>query len=98
MLQDIHWSLSAIGYFPTYTLGNLIAAMIWHRVNEDLGRLSDLVAEGKFEAIRGYLRERIHRWGSTYDPKTLVQKALGEPVNPERFNAYIEEKYVKVNM
>ncbi len=94
VLQDIHWSLTAIGYFPTYTLGNLIAAMVWKRADQDLGGLLNVVREGRFDAVREYLRERIHRWGSTFEPKVLVEKALGEPVNPERFNEYITWKYL----
>lgn len=94
VLQDIHWSLAAIGYFPTYTLGNLIAAMVWKAADAHLKGFYTLVEEGRFDAIREFLREKIHRWGSTYEPKVLVEKALGEPVNPERFNEYITWKYL----
>ncbi len=96
VLQDIHWSLAAIGYFPTYTLGNLIAAMVWRAAESEFKDLYSLVEEGRFNAIRDFLRERIHRWGSTYEPKVLVEKALGEPVNAERFNEYITWKYLEL--
>ncbi|WP_460124496.1 carboxypeptidase M32 [Stetteria hydrogenophila] len=96
VLQDIHWSMASIGYFPTYTLGNLVAAMIWKAADASLGGLYRLVEEARFSEVREFLRERIHRWGSTYEPKVLVEKALGEPVNSERFNEYITWKYVEL--
>ncbi len=94
VLQDIHWSMGSIGYFPTYTLGNVLSAQIKARLEADLAPLTELIHEARFNEVKSYLRERIHRWGSTFPPKELVEKATGEPMNPEYFNKYLEEKYL----
>lgn len=94
VLQDIHWSHGSIGYFPTYTLGNVLAAQIRAKIDMELNGLAEKVMEGDFQAIKEYLREKIHRWGSTFPPKVLVEKATGEPVNPEYFNNYLSEKFL----
>ncbi len=79
-LQDIHWSLGYFGYFPTYTIGTVLAAQIAHHMDP-----WDRIREGRFGEIREWLKERIHRWGSVYPPKELVKRALGEEINPEYF-------------
>ncbi|MCE4610494.1 MAG: carboxypeptidase M32 [Desulfurococcales archaeon] len=95
ILQDIHWSHGSIGYFPTYTLGNVIAAQIKHRVDAELGGLEKLAGSREGLArLREFLAEKIHRWGRTYPPKELVERALGEPINPEYFNDYIRSKFL----
>jgi len=95
ILQDIHWSYGSIGYFPTYTIGNVVSAQILAKADEELGGLHRLVEEGRFGEIRGYLREKIHQWGAVYPPKELVARATGEPVNPEYFNRYLHRKYIE---
>ena len=95
ILQDIHWSGGTIGYFPTYTLGNVIAAQILATADRELGGLHELVAQGELSRIREYLREKIHQWGATFPPKELVAKATGEPVNPEYFNKYLDRKFLQ---
>ncbi len=95
VLQDIHWSYGSIGYFPTYTLGNVIAAQLRSVMDRELGGLHRVVEEGDFARIREWLRERIHSKGKLYPPKELVEKATGEPLNPEYFNRYLEEKFVE---
>ncbi len=96
VLQDIHWSGGSIGYFPTYTIGTIVAAQIKHAMESDLGPLSEVISSKKFDSIKTWLREKIHRWGSTYDPKTLMKKSLGEELNPERYIEYLESKYIKI--
>jgi len=96
VLQDIHWSLTAIGYFPTYTIGNILAAQLKNRLEVEVGKLENLVSGRRFEVVREYLREKIHRWGATYPPKDLVVRALGEPINPTYFIEYIEGKYTRI--
>ncbi len=95
VLQDIHWSYGSIGYFPTYTLGNVLAAQIKARLEADLAPVSRLVEEDRIPEIQAWLREKIHVYGKIYPPKTLVEKALGEPMNPEYFNRYLWEKFVE---
>ncbi|MFB6491075.1 MAG: carboxypeptidase M32 [Thermoproteus sp. AZ2] len=89
VLQDIHWSHGSIGYFPTYTLGNVIAAQI----RAAMGFVDEAVASGDFAKIKDWLRERIHRWGAVYPPKELVRRATGEEYNASHLLAYLESKY-----
>ncbi|AFA40412.1 Zn-dependent carboxypeptidase [Pyrobaculum oguniense TE7] len=89
VLQDIHWSHGSIGYFPTYTLGNVVAAMIYYKH----GRVRELIAEGNIAAVKEYLREKVHKWGSVYPPKELLVRSFGDTYNAEYLVKYLEEKY-----
>jgi carboxypeptidase Taq len=77
VLQDIHWSGAAFGYFPTYTLGNLYAASLGAKLAEDLPALWDLVERGEFAPILGWLRERVHRHGQRWETAELVERVVG---------------------
>jgi len=92
-LQDIHWSMGAFGYFPTYTLGNLYAAQLLEAMAADLGDVSALVASGDWEPLLAWLRPRIHQRGSQVTPAQLIEEATGSPPSPEPFLRYVEEKY-----
>lgn len=92
-LQDVHWSGGMVGYFPTYTLGNVIAAMVNDRLREDL-KVEDVVRRGEMAPIRNWLRDKIHRWGSTYSPKELQEKIFRETYNPKHLLDYLEQKYL----
>jgi carboxypeptidase Taq len=81
-LQDIHWSLGTLGYFPTYTLGNLNAAQLMHRATLDNPGLKDELARGQYAALLGWLREKVHRHGLRYPPQELIQRATGESTRP----------------
>ncbi len=94
VLQDIHWAHGTIGYFPTYTLGTLLAAQIRAHIIKDISNFYGLIKEGKFDPIKSWLREKIHKYGSIYPPKELLMKSLGEGVNPEHFLNYLREKYL----
>ncbi len=92
-LQDIHWSIGSIGYFPTYSIGTLLAAQIKELIERDMGSLEDVIREKDFSRVREWLREKIHRWGSLYSPKELLSESLGITFSSEPFMRYIEEKY-----
>jgi len=81
VLQDIHWSAGLIGYFPTYTLGNVYAAQMMAAVERDLPELPEEIAAGRFESLLGWLRERVHHHGRLVAPATLVAAATGGPVS-----------------
>ena len=93
VLQDVHWSGGMFGYFPTYSLGNILAGMIWYNIRKDVD-LGEKVRAGEFSPIKEWLYEKIHRWGSTFPPKELARRSFGESYNPERLLQYLEEKYV----
>ena len=93
-LQDIHWSQGSVGYFPTYTLGTIIAALIRDAMERDLGELSNHIYSHNFTSINEWLRSKIHRWGSTYAPKELLKKSLGIDLDPKSYLSYLERKYI----
>ena len=93
VLQDVHWSAGMIGYFPTYSLGNVIAGMVSNRMQRDL-TIKDIITRGDMSPIKIWLRENIHKWGSIYSPKELQRKVLGDVYNPEYLVKYLEKKYL----
>ena len=94
VLQDTHWSSGLFGYFPTYTLGNLISAIIASKMRKDLENYEEEIRRGNFQSIREWLRLKIHQYGSVYAPKTLLKNNLNEGYNPDYFVSYIETKYL----
>jgi carboxypeptidase Taq len=92
-LQDIHWAAGLIGYFPTYTLGNLMSVQLWEAAERDLGDLTDRVREGRFEPLLGWLREHVHVHGSRYLPGELLERATGSRLDSGPYLRYLERKY-----
>jgi carboxypeptidase Taq len=95
-LQDVHWSISLVGYFPTYTLGNVYAAQIHERAAGDLGDLDAAFAKGEFAPLRGWLADRIHRHGRRYAPRELIEKATGAPPSPGPLLRHLERRAAEV--
>ncbi len=92
-LQDIHWSLGAFGYFPTYSLGNLYAACFWKALRGELPDVDEDCARGDFGGILEWLRSRIHRHGARYRPAELCEEVCGTPLDPEVFLDYLRDKH-----
>jgi carboxypeptidase Taq len=92
VLQDVHWSDSSFGYFPSYALGNVIGVQLWERATSELGDLDEAFARGEFAALREWLREHVHRWGRAFEPPELMERAAGGPLDPEPYLAYLEAK------
>jgi carboxypeptidase Taq len=95
VLQDVHWSNGMVGYFPTYTLGNLYSAQFIDSMQKEL-KIDSLLAIGSLTPIREWLRTNIHTHGSTLYPKELVKKVTGHELNPEYFLTYIENKFTSI--
>ena len=95
-LQDIHWSMAAFGYFPTYTLGNLYAAQLLEAMESDIGSISDHISSGDWTHMLEWLRNKIHRRGSALLPADLIEEATGVPPSSEAFLRYVEEKYGEI--
>lgn len=91
-LQDIHWSMGAMGYFPTYTLGNLYAAQFWTRVTADLPALDDHVRAGDFSPLLGWLREHVFAHGRRFTAPELCERITGRPLSHEPLLRYLEGK------
>lgn len=95
-LQDIHWSFGAVGYFPSYTLGAIMAVQIFNAAKAQLGgaELKAQIARGAFQPLREWLREKVHNVGSVHaSPDELLTSIAGEPVSPRPFLEYLTAKY-----
>ena len=91
-LQDIHWSAGSLGYFPTYTLGNLYAAQLWESVTSQIPDLDDQMARGEFGGILEWLRMNIHRHGRRYAAHEICTELTGRPLDHEPLVRYLEAK------
>ena len=93
-LQDIHWSEALIGYFPTYTLGNVYAAQLFEAAEHAVGPLEASFAAGNFGELRDWLRENVHRHGRRYSPAALIEKATGSPPDPSAMIGSLSDRYL----
>jgi carboxypeptidase Taq len=93
VLQDIHWSGGALGYFSTYALGNLISAQLWEKIEADIPDLQEQFRRGEFGALLAWLREKIHIHGRKYEPQELVQRVTGSRINSDAYVRYLKQKF-----
>lgn len=96
-LQDIHWGISALGYFPSYSLGAMIAAQLFEKVEKDIPHVRDLIKKGEFKPIKEWLNRNIHEIGSLYEsPDELLLKTTGKPLDPSIYCNYLNKKYTEL--
>ena len=95
-LQDIHWSLGDFGYFPTYALGNLLAAHLFIAFAKAHPDWESKIATGDLGFIRDWLKENVHRWGRTYDLEELAKKVTGKPLSEAAYCTYLKKKYAEI--
>lgn len=93
VLQDVHWSSGSFGYFPSYALGYIYGAQFLNKLQSDLPDFDKSIAAGDLSPIREWLTENIHRHGSMYDPRDLLQRVTGEDLDARHLVAYLEKKY-----
>jgi len=96
VLQDVHWGAGLIGYFPTYSFGNLYSAQFYSAMKRDIPDIDNQIASGKFSEVREWLRKNIHAHGKTYKAGELVKKVTGDELNSKYFIDYLKEKYYKL--
>ena len=92
VLQDVHWGAGLIGYFPTYTLGNLMAAQLWATLCAELPELDAQIERGEFGPLRGWLHERIHVHGRKLPPPELLDRVTGQGLAVQPFLDYLRAK------
>lgn len=93
VLQDIHWSGGTMGYFPTYSLGNLISVQLFDKAKAEIPSLTDQIAAGKFDELLNWLRTNVHQHGRKYTPAELVRRVTGTPLTATNYIAYIKAKF-----
>ena len=96
VLQDVHWSAGLIGYFPTYSLGNVMSGQLWHAVRRAHPDLEEQIRRGQFAQLLEWLRANVHRYGRKYSPATLIEKATGEPINSRYYLEYLTAKFSEI--
>ncbi len=92
VLQDVHWAAGLIGYFPTYTLGNMIAAQLFQRAHHDLPDLVPQLGAGQLHGLREWLREHVHRHGAKFSTGELLRRLVGGPIAVAPFGDYLKGK------
>ncbi|UCC44711.1 MAG: carboxypeptidase M32 [Candidatus Zixiibacteriota bacterium] len=95
-LQDIHWSMGAMGYFPTYTLGNLYAAQFYAKVREEISDLDKHFEKGDFTPLLKWLRENIHIHGARWRAADLCKRVTGKPLSHRPLIDYMNNKYAEI--
>ena len=93
VLQDIHWSEGIIGYFPTYTIGNVLAAQLWRAARLDMPGLDDDLRAGEYGPLRDWLVDKVHRHGRRLTPAELIEQAVGGPLDPAPMLEHLSSKY-----
>ncbi len=94
-LQDIHWPGGSIGYFPTYTLGAMIAAQLFDAAKKQIPNLMPSVARGEFGALTAWLSERVHQKASFSSTQDILIKATGKPLDAAIYKAHLENRYLQ---
>jgi carboxypeptidase Taq len=93
-LQDIHWYDGVWGYFPTYTLGALIAAQLFEAAREAIPDLLETITQGEFAPLLSWLRERVHKKGSLLSTAELLESATGQPLGTASFECHLHHRYL----
>ena len=96
ILQDMHWSDGSCGYFPSYLLGSIYDGMYLDKIEEELGSIDTILAEGHIKDITKWLNEKIHRYGSTRTPKETIEAVCNKEVSAEPLIRYFEKKYTEI--
>jgi carboxypeptidase Taq len=96
VLQDVHWSMGAFGYFPTYALGNLYGAQFFNALQKELPNLDASLSSGQFKPLLELLTEKIYRHGSALTAEELVLGVTGEELSAKYFAHYLQEKYTEL--
>lgn len=92
ILQDVHWSFGGFGYFPTYSIGSIIAAQLFYFADKDLG-LKKSFKKGRYDSLLMWLRNNVHKHGRKYTVQELVKKVTGEGITNKYYVAHLKERY-----
>jgi carboxypeptidase Taq len=93
VLQDVHWSSGSFGYFPTYALGNVVAAQLWNRARAELPSLDGQLEAGELEPLRSWLDDRLYSLAGRFEPMETIERATGESLDVKPLLAHLEHKY-----
>jgi carboxypeptidase Taq len=95
VMQDVHWSSGAFGYFPAYTLGRLIASQLFQTCLGKNPHLFDQIRRGDFGSLKSWLSDNVYSYASSLSTTDFLKKVTGEVLNPNYFVNYLKEKYLR---
>jgi carboxypeptidase Taq len=93
VLQDVHWAAGLVGYFPTYTIGNVLSAQFFEQATQAHPEIPGMMGRGEFGTLLGWLRENVYRHGRRYDPDELVERTTGHPPDTTPYLRYLKSKF-----
>jgi carboxypeptidase Taq len=93
VLQDVHWAEGLFGYFPTYSLGNIIAGQLWEAAHEAVPDLDQRIEQGELSPLRDWLKEHVHRHGRKLESAEIVERTTGRPIEIGPYVRYLQQKY-----
>jgi carboxypeptidase Taq len=93
VLQDTHWAVGLIGYFPTYLLGTVMSVQIWDALTADVSDLDEQIERGEFGALREWLGEHVHRHARKFTPQETLRRATGSTIDAKPYLGYLRAKY-----
>ena len=96
VLQDVHWGAGMFGYFPTYSLGNVIAGQLWDRITSEVPDLEERIGRGDFVGLRDWLRENLHRHGNKFMPKELMERVVGGPIDVAPYVSQLRQRAAEI--
>ncbi|MFA5257651.1 MAG: carboxypeptidase M32 [Opitutales bacterium] len=96
-MQDVHWACGLFGYFPSYTLGNLLAAQLWERVNAETPDLDQAFSSGNFRPLLDWLRKNVHAYARRYTTDGLALRVSGSKLSHKAFISYINGRYLPLH-
>ncbi len=96
VLQDVHWSQGLFGYFPTYSLGNLVSVQFYEQARQEIPSIPQEIERGEFSNLLAWLREHVHRHGRKFMPAELVRRVTGGRLSAEPFMGYLKAKYGEI--
>ena len=92
VLQDVHWSGGGFGYFPTYSLGNIISVQIWEKVLSEIPDLPEQFEQGEFGQLHEWLRDRLYTLGRKFTPQETLERVVGGPIDAAPYVRYLKDK------
>ena len=93
ILQDMHWSEGAFGYFPSYLLGSIFDGMLLETINEKVGDVDEILKQGKIKEITKFLNNNIHKYGGTYNINETAKRVCGKELEVNGLVNYFKKKY-----
>ena len=96
VLQDVHWSIGAFGYFPSYLIGTIYASMLRKKMGAHNPHLPEQIANGDFSQVKSWLATKIQQHARIHTAEEIITKACGRGLDPNIFVDYLHEKYARI--